>query len=61
MLPAEHRLWTVKKKNTHEVALGRRGVKARNENMSPKERSTVARAAANARWEQWGKDRKKKQ
>ena len=39
-----------KPKNPHAVALGKRGARARNEKLSPEERSEIARNAVLARW-----------
>ncbi len=41
---------TSKRKNPAAVALGKRGARARNANLTPEERSKIARKAVQARW-----------
>jgi hypothetical protein len=44
-----------REKNPHAVALGRKGGKARNEKMTPEQRSAIARKAVLARWAKYRK------
>ncbi|MFN8626028.1 MAG: hypothetical protein U0587_08620 [Candidatus Binatia bacterium] len=45
-----------KRKNPAAVALGKRGARARNVNLTPEERTEIARKAVQARWQKAKKE-----
>ena len=51
----------MKRKDAAAVALGRKGGRARARNLSPQQRSRLARLAAKIRWAKWRRARKKEE